>query len=78
MSIFILFFSVCPSLLSYRFVEAFQGIDASSEMAPKTGDNLLPEDRQPAEIGRESATVCDRDNSLLFLVCFLNDSDICS
>lgn len=29
--------------------EAFQGVETTSDMAPKNGDNLLPKHRQPAE-----------------------------
>ena len=57
--------------------EAFQGVEATSDMVPKTGNNLLPMYRQPTEIGRKSATVCDRDDLLLIDLCFLYDSDIC-
>ena len=40
------------------------GVEARSDMAPKTGGNLLPKlkHRQSTEIGRKSATVCDWDN----------------
>ena len=60
-----------------RIPEAFQGVEATGDMAPKAGDNLLPKYRQPTEIGRKRATVCDSDNSLSIPLCFLCDSDIC-
>lgn len=56
--------------------EAFQGVEATRHMAQKTGNNLQPKHRQPTEIGRKNATVCNRDNSLIIRLCFLCNSDI--
>ena len=44
--------------------EAFQGVEVASDMAPKTGNDLVPKYQQPTEIVIKSMTVCDRDNSL--------------
>lgn len=50
--------------------EAFQGVEATRNTASKTSDNLHPKHQQPTEIGRKSATVCDRNNSLLIPLFF--------
>ena len=50
--------------------EAFQWVEVTSHMAPKTGDNFLPKHRQPTEIGRKGMAVCNRNNSLLIPLCF--------
>lgn len=39
--------------LTLATVEAFKGVEATSDIAPKTGDNPLPKHRQPKEIGRK-------------------------
>lgn len=43
--------------------QTFQGVEATTDMTPKTGDNLRRKHRQPKEIGRKRAKVCDSDNS---------------
>ena len=58
-------------LNSFTYFEAFQVAEATSEMSSKTVDKLFLVHRQPTEIGRKSARVCDRINSLLIPLCFL-------
>ena len=44
--------------------EAFQGVWATSDIASKCGDNLLPKYRQPTEVDTKEATICENDNFL--------------
>lgn len=48
----------------HHATDAFRKVKATSEMAPQTGDNFLQKHRQPTEVSRERATVCDRGNSI--------------
>ena len=43
--------------------EAFQGVWATSDIASKCGDNLLPKYRQPTEVDTKEATICENDNT---------------
>ena len=50
--------------LRVPFIEAFQGVWATSDIASKCGDNLLPKYRQPTEVDTKEATICENDNFL--------------
>lgn len=41
-------------VLSFFFTEAFQGVGATTDIAAKTGDNLLTKYRHPTETGRKA------------------------
>lgn len=47
--------------------EAFQGVEATSDMAPKTDDNILPYTDKRNKLADK---VCDKDDSLLIPLLF--------
>ena len=59
-----LMFSRCslPEFAVCSVIEAFQGVWATSDIASKCGDNLLPRYRQPTEADMKGATICENDN----------------